>query len=445
MSAATDRSRIQRAITLITGIVLIAATFLIEGVLRVPGMLKVVGIALVVFGCVLIGLGVVMPHDRVRSALAKSSLLLLSILSVLGLAEATFRAIGFDFDIPNPAVPIFNRGPSVHIGDGVLRRPGPAVWRGRPLTSIIHFCWGNRDAYPDEQEIEVRYDKSGFRNPPSLADWEVVVTGDSFVESGYLPYEDIFTTLAAKRLGIRIKNLGVSDTGTIFQTAYVRKYGKALSTRQAVLCFFDGNDVNDLVHESQETNFIRRTGHRMKHPKQTSLLAAVFERLERLRQKPTSDKQEGLKPNATFVASSREHMVAIRPILPPRWEDLTKDRQDLVAAALTNWSVTVRSLGMQPWVMCIPDSRRVLNDRLHYVDTNNILAHWRASQFGPHISKICADIGIRFIDTYPALRREVEAGSVPYNLFVDAHLSRHGSHIVAQVMAKALGADAQNR
>jgi hypothetical protein len=95
--------------------------------------------------------------------------------------------------------------------------------------------------------------------------------------------------------------------------------------------------------------------------------------------------------------------------------------------------------------MCIPDSRRVLHGHLRYTDTNNPLARWQWAQFGPHLAKICADLDIRFIDPLPALRREVEARRVPYNLLFDEHLSAAGSRVVADVLAEALGAEMQKR
>ncbi len=43
--------------------------------------------------------------------------------------------------------------------------------------------------------------------------------------------------------------------------------------------------------------------------------------------------------------------------------------------------------------------------------------------------------GVRFIDTVPALRRELNAGRVPYNLFGDVHLSTHESRFVGELLA----------
>jgi hypothetical protein len=428
------------------GLVLVSTAFLSEALLRGLDLPSALGIALVVAGCAFIVLAIVAQHYRIRTLLASMSLAVLSVVFTLAFGETIFRIAGWNFDALPAEVPIFNRPPDFHAGDGILRRRGPASWRGKPLSSLIQFSWGNKNAFPGEQSIEIRYDHLGFRNPPELTDWEVVVTGDSFVESGYLPYEDIFTTLAAERLGIRIKNLGVSGTGPVFQTAYVRNYGKAPSTRHAVLCFFDGNDVSDLFHEVQNTNFIRRTGHRMGRSKQSSMLVAIQDRVRRLTQLARRDQsQSNVMPNAFFVTSNQTYPVAVWPIPPPRWEDLKIERQEIVSAAFANWSDTVRAQRMQPWVMCIPDGRRVFQGYLRYADTNSPMAQWQSSEFGPHLARICAELDIRFIDTFPVLRHEVEAGRVPYNLFGDVHLSAAGSRVVAEVLADALQNEVQKR
>src|SRR5205085_1076140 len=108
----------------------------------------------------------------------------------------------------------------------------------------------------------------------------------------------------------------------------VRNYGKAPSTRQAVLCFFDGNDVSDLVREVQETNSIRQTGHRLGREKQTSLLLAARDHLPRLLARSGArNERSKLTPNAVLITGDRKYPAAIWPIPPPRWEDLKSEKR----------------------------------------------------------------------------------------------------------------------
>jgi hypothetical protein len=438
MPADTELSKARRALTMAAGVALVGTAFLLDRVLADPGPPFWLNAALVLAGCVFIAGGARSPGRRAGAAFANAALVVLSVLFAIGSSELAFRAIRFDFNAPNPAIPIFNRPPDYHMGGGILRRPGPATWRGKPLSSFIRYFWGNENAIPDEAEIEVRYDRHGFRNPDNLDDWEITVVGDSFVESGYLAREKMFTSVAAEKLGARIKNLGVSGTGPVFQTAYLKHFGRAPSTSHAVLCFFDGNDVSDLFREIKGTNYIARTGHRPGGGKQNSLLNMVQSRLNQPGARDSTPQRDKLVPDAVLAAGGREFPAAIWPLPPPRWEDLKSDRRQLVANAVAEWGHTARALGMDPWLMCIPDGRRVMHDHLRYHNTNSPISRWQATGFGPPLAEICATNRVRFIDTFPALRRELEAGHVPYNLFGDVHLSAHGSRVVGELLATEL-------
>lgn len=415
------------------------ATFVTNALFDGPALPRnLIGI-LSALGFVLILLGVWAPRSAL-AALTKVSLVVLSSLLTLAIGELAFRSIGYDFERPHPSHPPFFYRPTVHDGDGTRRRLGPAVWRGKPLSLLVQNFADVKNAYPDEREVEIYYDRTGFRNPPELNDWDVVIVGDSFVESGYLPYEQIFTSVAATRLGVRVKNLGASGTGLVWHTAYLRKYGKAASTRHAVLSFYDGNDVADLSREIQMTNFFHQTGQPFGGNAQVSLIVALKERL--LRAKPSMHPPvlRDLGTNAVLVVGDRDYPVTIsRTLVPASWERLPNEQQEMVVAALTEWARTARAHGMQPWVMCIPDRIRVFHGYLRCADTNHPLTRWQPEFFGPPLARICTNLNIGFIDPYPALRREMEAGMLTYNLIADGHLTVHGSRIVGEVLAANLG------
>lgn len=284
MGTSPEYSRLHRLLPVIAGIVLVGAAFLADVIVEGEGAPQLVRIALVVCGCTFAVLGIASRHHRFSTALAKASLVILSTASVLAISEVAFRAASFDFDrlnAPGDELPIYYRPPMFHAGQGIFRRSGPASWRGKPLSAFMRIRWGDQSAYPNEQPVEIQYDALGFRNPADLTNWEVVVTGDSFVELGYLPYEELFTTIAAKRLGIRIKNLGVCCIGPVSETFYVKNYGKAASTKDAVLCFFEGNDVVDLDLELRNAEAFRATGLPFERPKQASLLKALSDQFTR--------------------------------------------------------------------------------------------------------------------------------------------------------------------
>jgi hypothetical protein len=58
--------------------------------------------------------------------------------------------------------------------------------------------------------------------------------------------------------------------------------------------------------------------------------------------------------------------------------------------------------------------------------------------FAGGLGASCTNLGIRFINAYPALRQAAEAGQVPYNRIGDGHFNLTGSRIVATVLTEAL-------
>jgi hypothetical protein len=364
MAAFGEYPRVTRLLPFIAGSVLIVGAFLLD-IIAETGLPQSLLSVLVVLGCALVVPGMVSRNRRLNSALANASLAVLSLGISVAVLEATFRFVGFDFNRlqqPGNDVPIYYRTPMLHAGEGVFRRPGPASWRGRPLAAYMRMHGAEDGPYANEQPLVVEYDALGFRNPPDLKDWEVVVTGDSFVELGYLPYEQLFTTLAARRLGIRIKNLGVAATGPISQTFYVKKYGKAESTKDAVLCFFEGNDLNDLTRELRNAESFRANGEPWERRKQVSLVRELVRYSKRNRRAATVTTSR-VTPNAVVITGSHERPMTVG-VNPPVWDRLGRNKQEAVVRAMSNWAATVRAQGMRPWVMCLPDSHRVFHGLL---------------------------------------------------------------------------------
>jgi hypothetical protein len=428
-----------RLLPTVAGIVLIGATFLLEIIVEVNLSLGV-EIILVGSGCAFAVLGFVARSRQLHRALARASLVILSTTMVVAMSEAVFRVVGFDFtrlNEPGNEVPIYYRRPTFHAGEGIFRRPGPASWHGKVLCSYMHMLGAGDGPYAHEEPVLAEYDALGFRNPIDLTNWEVVVTGDSFVELGYLPYEELFTTIAAKRLGVRIKNLGVSGTGPISQTFYVKSYGRAASTKDAVLCFFDGNDLEDLSRELRNVESFRATGRSWAYRPQVSLIKAVWVRLGTRHRGAGSPAPEVI-PNAALVVGGWEHPMTLYGKPPPVWDQTSETQRNALIRSLENWAKTVRENRMRPWVMYFTGNQRVFDGFIRY--SNNPVVLETREDFATPLGAACTNLGIGFINTFPALRQATETGQVPYNLIGDGHLSRDGSRIVAEVLADALKA-----
>jgi len=380
---------------------------------------------------------------RGRSLLARVLLAFGATALTVLVIEVVGRVARVDFDFKSRTfqqLPPFYRIPVVPLGP-FFRRPGPERWHGKVVeTFLLSAGGGADDPYQNEPAITVEYDRDGFRNPESLRDWVIVVAGDSFTELGHLPYEDLFTTRLALDLKVPVKNLGVSYTGTLAQTLYLRTYGKAPSTREAILVFFEGNDVADLVRERElairwanaQSRPIPATSLIEALPPQSSFVVAGYRFFANLRARDAKPEDYA---DAYFVTGTRRVPVTIGP--PPPDRDELSASATALDEAIGGWADTARELGLHPWLAYMPTKRRVLDG--HVVPLASQAAPVPVADDLPALVRDAAGAhDVRLIDLTPALRRETEAGRLTYNTVFDTHLNRLGARVVARTLAEQL-------
>ena len=360
--------------------------------------------------------------------------------------EAAGRIGGVNFDRlsrhgqvdPRADYPLCFREPDEPFGEVYFKRAGPLEWTGRPLSKILELRHGTDPAYREEQPFTLRYDAQGFRNAPDLKDWDVVVAGDSFTETGYLPQEKIFTSVAAARSGLRIKNLGLCNTGPFTHVEYLRRFGAAPSAKIAMLAFFEGNDITDAEDETADLARLKATGvrpYRQIGP-QTSFLKAVYQMV-----KPwVHFSQEREYQNAVFTAGGRETGITLQPPpMPPDPATMTAERQQVVARFLDEWSATVQKLGMKPWLLYLPINNRTYHGLWRAGGQLPAeLRDWTPNALPEVMQSLCEKRDIHFLNACPALRAAAEGGALVYNPIFDTHLNEEGSRVVGELVAKEL-------
>ena len=389
--------------------------------------------------------GPVRGSSRWPSAL----LALCSLLLSLALLEFGFRLARFDFEFKARAfgkVPIFYRKPELPTGEAFYRRAGPALWEGRVITPMLEVFGVPARQRPAEAAVSVSYDERGFRNPPDLLDWEIVVVGDSMTELGQLAYRDLFTTRLAARLGVPVKNLGVSWTGPFSHAHYLREYGLAPGARHAVLAFFEGNDVQDLIREAldlEEAARRRRAGaaaprrSRLERLEpQSSMLTAACRWGRATARAPRAASIPVV--NATYRRGEERIPITVQ-YTPPGAAAFAGPARALLARALSEWAQAAGDAGMRPWLLYLPSKRRVLHGRLAFQPgMPEALVDWAPGGFRGLVRRLARQRGIGFVDATGALRREAEVGRLPFNAVWDSHLNRDGARVVADVLADAL-------
>ncbi|MES2594806.1 MAG: hypothetical protein V4662_05705 [Verrucomicrobiota bacterium] len=358
-----------------------------------------------------------------------------------GIAETACRALDLDFNEilgvrrANETFPIYFRLPTQPSGSVFFTRTPGATWTGKPLQTLLKNHRSTDVAYTDEPELTISYDHQGFRNPNDLTDWDIVVAGDSFTESGYLPETEIFTGIAAAKLGRRIKNLGITDTGNFSQAHYVETYGKAPSCKTAVLAFFEGNDITDNVHEAADMETFNRTGQRPSHdiPRQPSLLKAAWAILRDFKQLRLNERSYA---NACFKSSNNEVPVTIADA-PRSSAELKPEEKAALASALDAFVSASQKHGMKPHLLYLPCKRRVLHGHLRQGD-DYPNPGWQPGDLPQYLAAECLKRGIGFIDASPTLTAAAAKGMNPYNTIYDTHFNADGHRIVGEVLAEAV-------
>ncbi len=369
------------------------------------------------------------------------SILVINTAIVFGLAEVVCRVAKVDFNVilglkeKNEGFPIFFRLPDQPVGDVFFTRTGSASWTGKPLTVMLQNHRSNDNPYHDEKEITITYDKDGFRNPDDLKDWDVAITGDSFTESGYLPEEALFTSQLGRMLGKRVKNLGVSDTGNFSQASYLRAFGLAPSCRTAVLAFFEGNDLSDNIDEMRELNKFRASGERpcREIGRESSLLKTIYRFARDFRKMNFHQRSYA---NATYMAGGKEIPITIADA-PPAPDMMSPDQKNALQAALETWVRTCRENSMEPLLLYIPCKRRVFHGHLKQ-GQDYLEPEWLLNDLPAFVTREATTLGIRCIDSTPALSELAAKGVLTFNTIYDTHLNKEGHRVVAEVLAEAL-------
>lgn len=354
----------------------------------------------------------------------------------LGLAEGAVRLSSHDFGAAATArLPVAYRPLDVDMGGGVMRRAGPLVWRGRPLQAFVRQLGYSPALYEDEPELEVRYDQDGFRNPPGLADWDVVLVGDSFVEAGTLADADTPAAVLAARRGLVVKALGVSGTGPRAHVRYLQSFGLAPRCRDAVLVFFEGNDVSDLLREE-----LLALGH-VVDPREAerrgrphrSLVGHLRTTLARALADPPPDPVE-----ADVTLGGTTFAVGLGPHPPG---PLSPAAAAALGASFGEWAETARRAGLRPWIAYLPEKLRALSlagDVRPRPGVRPLGLAPDAAELPRQVLALASASGARAIDLLPPLVAASRTGLLCYHPVVDHHLSRDGARVVGEALADAL-------
>jgi len=398
---------------------------------------------------ILVALGLILPllaafHGRpvVARVSAGICLSVSSLVLAVASAELMFRWLDFDFRRQEEAyrrIPPFFRRPMVPTGTVFFRRDGPEEWTGPVIRTLLRQSGFPTAAYAGEPVITVRYDRYGFRNEPRPAGWEIAVAGDSFTELGHLAYEDLFTTVLGRRVGQQVVNLGVSHTGPLTQLSYLQDYGLSPQTRQTVIVFFEGNDLDDVAGEHGA--LVRYQSKQVRtYPrfrKQTSLLRALGE----LRRRSGVAAEQLAPPVDAYFDSAAGRVPLTLANAPPEPGELSAMMQSALEIFFDAYAAFGEEHRLRVWLAYMPCKLRVVYGRVEYAEAAPpAVKAWRSTDLPDFIGAECVRRGIGFVDLTPALVEATErTRQLMFNALYDTHLSARGSAVVGEELARHLG------
>jgi hypothetical protein len=400
--------------------------------------------AALVLGVSIVLLGLRRSSDPLARLATNACVALVALFASVALAEACFRVLDFELARPERAwrqIAPYYRQPTVPLGEVFFRRQGPEVWTGQVINTQMRRYRVSPNPYVSEPVITVRYDSLGFRAVGDPHDWEIVVAGDSFTELGYLPDEQLFTTLLGQRLNARVRNLGVSQTGPLAQLSYLQHFGVAPATKHAIVVFFEGNDLWDVRAEYEQLEHWRRTGERERRTVAgpSSLIRLLDATIQAYRTPP-------IGPSASIQAyfAGRDGELPVTLTYEPASAADVKADATLMRALeqfFTGYGEWGREHGIQTWLAFMPTKLRAAHGHLRFAgEGDEPFARWTPTDLPELIARFAASHGIDFMDLTPAIASAKDStGEFLYNTIYDTHLNEAGSSVVAEALAERIG------
>lgn len=319
-----------------------------------------------------------------------------------------------------------------------LPRPGSTVktvfGRGNIGEGI---CLPVRPAEP----FDVKYDKNGFRNEQDLAEAEVAVIGDSYVESPMMPGPLLATTRLAELYGRAVANLGQSGYGPQQELVVLKRYALPLRPKWIVWVFYEGNDLADAQSYEERVSFLNGMWNSLNRAWDRSFTLNSLMALARW--------THGCVPNQRIAGNyglidgedgheQRVYFLDHSSSIVPAMQEL--EALQTTANALKAAYQLARSEGAEFMVAFAPTKFRVYHDIARFDgNTQGDLKWWVLNDLPERLHRLVADISqdIHYVDLTPALSAAAKAKQLVF-IPDDTHWTSDGHRVVAETLHRAL-------
>ena len=280
-------------------------------------------------------------------------------------------------------------------------------------------------------QVDVAYDRNGFRNNQDFTRADVVALGDSFVEGAEVPQAQTLVARLHEELDADVVNLGQSNYGPQQELIVLQRYGVPLRPKVVLWFFFGGNDLaNTETYEWQRS-------HLDEFLAPPSLSARSFTRnaLRALATLTTPERRSASPSGRRHAAEFTRRDGTKETIYLDGPEEPWPPRQwDLASKTLAGAHDLTQKMGSDFIVVYIPRKLRVYRGFLHAEPGAHALT-WKDSDLPEVMSAWCREQGIAFLDSTTALRSAVASGE-SVHLPDDVHWSPAGHRVVAAAVAE---------
>ncbi|MBX3329156.1 MAG: PAS domain S-box protein [Nitrospira sp.] len=300
------------------------------------------------------------------------------------------------------------------------------------------LCLPPRQAEP----FELKYDRNGFRNDSDLANAEIAVIGDSYVESPMLPSSMLATTRLAELTQRTVVNLGQSGYGPQQELAVLKRYGLPLHPKAVVWVFFEGNDLLDADEYTGMVSFLKSNWNTIDTAWNRSFTRnALFSLTKAVRGcVPVEAARERTAHATVMDTEGRKHWLYIKG--RSQSASLTKGELDTLKASVAVIEEAyrlVKNEGARFVVAFAPTAFRVYYDIANFKEAEEDITRWELNDLSDRLRKMISEISpdIEYLDLTPALKSAARKNVLVF-LPDDTHWSGEGHQVVAEILSHAL-------
>lgn len=317
-----------------------------------------------------------------------------------------------------------------------LRQPGLKI-QGETTGDLVYWLQiENGQTYP----IDARYDQNGFRNEREINQADIAVIGDSFVEAGLVPSEQLFTTLLAQHLNVEVANLGQSGYGPQQELVVLRRFGLELQPKVVMWLFFEGNDLLDVKRYEDQMKDWERTIQQMDSFKTRSLTKNTLDLIVALTEPQPQASGEKAEQRSCKVAGGPEEAGQVlyfayvgAPLHAEDLASLEKAQQVLLEAQALSAENGTRFV-----LAFVPTKYRVYSDLCEF-PPESLAASWQVNDLPQRLERWASDNGIPFLDLTVPLKEAAQAGQLVYYTD-DGHWNGAGNQAAARMAAAQIQA-----